>query len=256
MVYGDGDGVVFSPLAGDLDVIAHELTHGVTDYTSDLIYSSDSGALNEGLSDIFGASVEAWIEGGISADTWKLGEDVYTPGTPNDALRYMDDPTLDGYSTDYYPERLYAGWKRRRCNNNNDQCGVHGNSGIANLAYVLLVEGGTHPRGVTTNVVPGLGIETAEKIFYEANRTYFTSGMDFPDAGAATMQAATDFFSQLEVDAVEEAWCAVGVLTSCGGGNGGGCVNPGGLPIGESCTANSECCSDKCKGPPGGQTCR
>lgn len=255
MVYGDGDGVTFSPLSGDLDVVGHELTHGVTDFTSDLIYSSDSGALNEGLSDIFGASIEAWSEGGISADTWKLGEDVYTPGTPGDALRYMDDPTLDGYSTDYYPERLYAGFKRQRCNSSNDYCGVHGNSGIANLAYVLLVEGGSHPRGKSSNVVPAVGLAKAEQIFYRANANYFTSGMDFADASTSCRQAATDLYGTFEADAVEQAWCAVGVGANCGGG-GGQCVNPGGAPQGASCTSDSECCSDSCKGKPGSKTCK
>lgn len=254
MVYGDGDGVTFSPLSGDVDVVGHELTHGVTDFTSNLIYSSDSGALNEGLSDIFGASIEAWSEGGISADTWKLGEDVYTPGIPNDALRYMNDPTLDGYSTDFYPERLYAGYKRQRCNGNNDYCGVHGNSGIANLAYVLLVEGGTHPRGKTTNTVPAVGLAAAEQIFYRANANYFTSGMNFAQASTSCQQAAADLYSSVEVDAVLQAWCAVGVGSNCGGGT--GCVNPGGAPQGASCSSNSQCCSNSCKGKPGSKTCK
>ena len=82
MVYGDGDGDVFSPLGAALDVVAHELTHGVTDFTSDLIYFNESGALNEGLSDIFSAAAEAWIDGGINDDTWKLGEDIYTRTPP------------------------------------------------------------------------------------------------------------------------------------------------------------------------------
>ncbi|MCB1036638.1 MAG: peptidase M4 family protein, partial [Acidobacteria bacterium] len=104
--YGDGDGSQFIPLGGALDVVAHELTHGVTQFESMLVYNRESGALNEGLSDIFGAATEAFVLG-VSANTWKIGEAVYTPGTSGDALRYMNYPTQDGYSKDFYPERLY-----------------------------------------------------------------------------------------------------------------------------------------------------
>ncbi|MCB1035281.1 MAG: peptidase M4 family protein, partial [Acidobacteria bacterium] len=126
MVYGDGDGSTFSYLSNSLDVVAHELTHGVTQYESNLTYSRESGALNEAWSDIFGAAAEIYNNGGtINSNTWKLGETIYTPSIPGDALRYMDNPTADGYSKDYYPERLYPG----SCtpSNANDQCGVHGN---------------------------------------------------------------------------------------------------------------------------------
>ncbi len=246
MIYGDGDGSTFSNLALGFDVIGHELTHGVTDFESDLVYANESGALNEAWSDIFGAAAEAYRDGNINSGTWLIGEDVYTPGTNGDALRYMDDPTLDGYSTDYYPERLYAG--RCRPTNSNDQCGVHGNSGIANLAFYLLVEGGSHPRGKTSEVVTGVGISTAEQVFYRAQTTYLTSGSEFSDARAATEQAAADLFGQSVVDSVGSAWCAVGV-GSCGGT--GSCS-----AVGASCSADSDCCSGSCKGRPGNQTCK
>lgn len=107
MIYGDGDGSTLDDLTKSFDVIAHELTHGVTDFESDLLYQKESGALNEALSDIFGVSADSYSRGGvIDASTWKLGEEVYTPGTAGDALRYMNDPDLDGYSKGYYPERL------------------------------------------------------------------------------------------------------------------------------------------------------
>jgi vibriolysin len=80
MTYGDGDGVTFVPLSQDADVVAHELTHGVTERSSGLIYQNESGALNEALSDIFGAMVDRQ-EGATGADIWLLGEDIYTPGT-------------------------------------------------------------------------------------------------------------------------------------------------------------------------------
>ncbi|MCP4900492.1 MAG: PKD domain-containing protein, partial [bacterium] len=210
MVYGDGDGSSFSPLSGSLDVVAHELTHAVTDRTADLVYAKESGALNEAWSDVLGASTEAWVDGGITSNTWKLGEDIYTPGTAGDALRYMNNPTADGYSKDYYPERLYPG----SCTpnpNTNDNCGVHGNSGIANLAYVLLVQGGTHPRGKTSVNVPGIGITKAEQVFYRALVNYMTSSTNFEGARNATAQAAQDLYGQSEADAVQAAWNAVGV---------------------------------------------
>ncbi len=210
MIYGDGDGSSLDDLTKSFDVIAHELTHGVTDFESDLLYQKESGALNEALSDIFGVSADSYSRGGtIDASTWKLGEEVYTPGTAGDALRYMNDPDADGYSKGYYPERLYPG----SCtpSSSNDQCGVHGNSGIANLAYYLLVEGGTHPRGKTTVNVPSIGMAKAEQIFYRAQTTYLTSSSNYSAARTATTQAASDLYGQTEVDAVHDAWCAVGV---------------------------------------------
>ncbi|MCB1032560.1 MAG: M4 family metallopeptidase [Acidobacteria bacterium] len=221
MVYGDGDGTTFAPLSGSLDVVAHELTHGVTEYESNLVYARESGAINEALSDIFGTATEAWSDGAISANTWRLGEDIYTPnGSSTDALRYMNNPTADGYSKDYYPSRLYPG----TCTptNSNDQCGVHGNSGIANLAFYLMVVGGTHPRAVTTNTVPALGMSKAEQIFYRAQTNYLTSSSDFSALRTATAQAATDLYGATDAAAVHEAWCAVGVPGCPGGGGGGG----------------------------------
>ncbi len=225
MVYGDGDGSQFIELSRALDVVAHELTHGVTDYESDLVYANESGALNEALSDIFGAATEAWLDGGVSADTWLLGEDIYTPGTAGDALRYMDDPTADGYSADYYPERLYPG----TCvpTQANDQCGVHGNSGIANLAFVLLVDGGSHPRGKTSINVTAIGLAKAEQIFYRAQTTCLTSGSNFEAIRNCTAQAATDLYGSVEESRVQDAWDAVGVPG--GGGSGGELQN--GVPV-------------------------
>src|SRR5262249_49138743 len=99
LFYGDGGGQKFSSLARDLDIVAHEFTHAVTQYTAKLVYSGESGALNEAWSDIMTASLQAHISGGTVSDaTWKLGEVSYTPNTAGDAIRYMNDPTLDGQS--------------------------------------------------------------------------------------------------------------------------------------------------------------
>ena len=212
MAYGDGDGNIFNPLGGAFDVVAHEFTHGITTFESNLIYQNESGAINEALSDIFGAAAEAWRDGNISADTWLLGEDVYTPNTPGDALRYMNDPTEDNSSMDYYPERFVG---------SADNGGVHWNSGIANLAFYLLVEGGSHPRDKTSFVVPAIGLEKAEQIFYRAQTTYLTPSSNFQAARNATALAAQDLYGDEEVEAIQLAWCAVGVNGCNVGGNNG-----------------------------------
>ena len=216
LVYGDGDGSTFTPLGNALDVGAHELTHAVTTYSANLTYSNESGALNEGTSDIMAAAVEAWKDGAVSTDTWKLGEDIYTPGTAGDALRYMNNPTQDGSSKDYYPER-YVG--------TSDNGGVHWNSGIANLAFKLMVTGGTHPRSKTSVNVPALNstattsMNMAAKIWYRALTVYMTSSTNFEGARTATATAATDLYGATATDAVHKAWDAVGVPGTPGGGS-------------------------------------
>lgn len=220
MVYGDGDGSQFTALSKALDVDAHELTHAVTERTAGLVYSNESGALNEATSDILGNSCEAYSKnaGTPNANTWKVGEDIYTPATSGDALRYMNNPTADGYSKDYYPERITG---------TADNGGVHGNSGIANLAYYLMVMGGSHPRAKTTTVVTALSstsstsLDMAQKIWYRALTVYFTSSTNFSAARTATKQAATDLYGATAANTVNAAWDAVGAP---GGSTGGGGV--------------------------------
>ncbi|HEX8155140.1 MAG TPA: M4 family metallopeptidase, partial [Thermoanaerobaculia bacterium] len=129
MVYGDGDGSEFGPFSRALDVVAHELSHAVTETSANLTYSYESGALNEATSDIMGVAAEAWKYGVIDSRTWKVGEDCYTPATAGDALRYMNDPKKDGSSIDYYTD-YYSGLD------------VHYSSGLGNLAFYLLSNGG------------------------------------------------------------------------------------------------------------------
>ncbi len=207
MMYGDGDGVTFTDLTGSFDVIGHELTHGVVQHTAGLVYQNASGALNEAWADIMGVSSDAYRRGS-EQPSWKLGADVYTPNTAGDALRYMDNPTQDGQSKDWYPERYPF---TDAPSNQNDRGGVHLNSGIANLAYSLLVDGGTHPRNKSTAVVPSIGLDKSEKIFYRALATYMTQNTDFAGARSATAQSAQDLYGATEKTAVETAWCAVGV---------------------------------------------
>jgi thermolysin len=206
MTYGDGDGVNFSPLT-TIDICGHEMTHGVTQHTAGLVYSGEPGALNEAMSDIFGAMIERYARG-ETGNTWKIGEEAYTPGNgTGDALRYFTDPNAGG-QPDWYPDR-YTGA--------GDNGGVHINSGIANYAFYLMSKGGTTPRGYT---VVGINADDMAKIWYRALTTYMTSGTDFAGARAATLNAAADLFniSSQEYDSVSNGWCAVGVGTCVGGG--------------------------------------
>ncbi|WP_394825475.1 M4 family metallopeptidase [Pendulispora albinea] len=200
MVYGDGDGRTFSNLATSLDVTAHELTHGVTTATSNLIYSNQSGGLNESVSDIFG-QVTQWFGAGkvISPGIFQVGEDIFTPGTPGDALRYLNDPKKDGRSLDFFADYRNG-------------IDVHFSSGISNLAFFLLAQGGKHPRGRSTVQVTGIGIERAAQIFYRANTSIFTASTTFAQAKTWTKQAATQLGYPADVvDSVDAAWRAVGV---------------------------------------------
>ena len=205
MIYGEASNGL-NDFTADFDIIGHELTHGVTGNTARLVYANASGALNEAWSDILGLSAEAY-KNGSTTSTWLLGDDLYN-NQPGKAFRYMNNPTKDGYSKDWWPERIpYVS----NPNNGNDQGGVHGNSGIANLAYVLLVDGGTHPRNKSTAQVPSIGMAKAEKIFYRALTTYMNQNTNFSGARTATAQAAQDLYGATEKAAVECAWGAVGV---------------------------------------------
>jgi Zn-dependent metalloprotease len=201
MVYGDGDGVNSTQLGLDNDVTTHELTHAVTEKESNLTYSGQSGGLNEAMSDTFGAYCESYESGtwSTAADIWKVGEDIWTPATAGDALRYMDDPAKDGSSLDWYP-------------NYSSGVDVHYSSGIANLAFALLSKGGTHPRGRSTLVVPAIGVQKAGAIWYKANTDLMTSSTTFAQAKTYTEQAASQLgYAQADIDAVTAAWQAVGV---------------------------------------------
>jgi bacillolysin len=196
MVYGDGDGTTFAPLSGGLDVVAHELTHAVTDFSSDLVYQNESGALNEAISDIFGTLVEYHEN---HDPDFEVGEDIYTPNTAGDALRSMSDPSKYG-DPDHYSVR-YTG--------TGDNGGVHTNSGIINKQAYLLSEGGTH-YGVN---VTGIGTAKLGEIYYRMNTVYLTSSSTFSQARSAAVQAASDLYgsSSQEVQSVHQSFDAVGI---------------------------------------------
>lgn len=196
MIYGDGDGYNFRAFSGSLDVVAHELTHAVTDFTADLIYQNESGAINESMSDIFGTLTEYHFN---NNPDWLMGEDIYTPGTPGDALRSMADPTLAG-DPDHYSKR-YTGTQ--------DNGGVHINSGIGNKMAYLLANGGTH-YGVK---VTGIGNDKVGKVMYRTLTQYLTPTSNYSHFRASAVRAATDLYgaSSAEVASVKQAFSAVGV---------------------------------------------
>ncbi|WP_044199370.1 M4 family metallopeptidase [Hyalangium minutum] len=202
MNYGDGDGKTAGPLT-TLDIAGHEITHGLTERTAGLVYSGESGGLNEAFSDIMGTGVEWYASQQNEAVKfdWAVGEDAWTPtnGNPNDALRYMNDPTSDGYSVDHY-------------SNYPKQTEVHGSSGIANNAFYLLSQGGTNKTSKQT-VADGIGIEKGLKIYGRALTNYMTPRTTFAEARDATIKAATDLYgaNSAEVQKVKESWSAVGV---------------------------------------------
>jgi bacillolysin len=205
MMYGDGDGILFEYLAGGLDVVAHELTHGVTDFTSRLEYRNESGALNEAFSDIMGTAVEFYYQSpgaGRQRGDWQIGEDVtrFSPGF----IRSMQNPRLLG-DPDHYSVRFTG---------TADNGGVHINAGIANHAFFLAVAGGTNR--VSGISVAGIGlsnIERMEKIFYRAFAFMLGVRSQYRDARAATLQAAADLYggASNEYSNLEAAWNAVGV---------------------------------------------
>jgi thermolysin len=216
MYFGNGipsrytyDGQNVSPLAGALDVVAHELTHAVTDSSSGLIYLSESGALNEAFSDIMGTAVEFFHQpiGAYQREAdFIVGEDVFR-GVYNDqhGVRSLSNPAVFGYP-DHYNDR-YQGTE--------DNGGVHINSGIPTHAFYLSVAGG---RNRTSGIaVAGVGLanmERIEKVFYRAFVYMLPASATFSMARAATIQAARDLYgtgSAPEVS-IAQAWTAVGVF--------------------------------------------
>jgi bacillolysin len=210
MVYGVGlppgvtlDGLSFTYFSGAIDIVGHELTHGVTAYTSNLIYRNESGALNEAFSDIMAAGIEFFFQppgnGDRKAD-YLLGEDVIKPG----GVRSMEDPGMFG-DPDHYSKRFLG---------SDDNGGVHINSGIANQAFYLAVEGGTNrTSGLAVQGVGGANREQIEKVFYRAFTQLLPSDATFSLARSATIQAARDLYgvNSSPERAVTQAWTAVGV---------------------------------------------
>lgn len=204
MTYGDGSSVNGNKPLTSIDVCAHEITHGMTTKTANLAYQKESGALNEGFSDIFGNSVEFWAR--PTKASWKLGEDF------NYVIRDMANPNA------YSQPDTYQGtyWKTTSCtpSSTNDYCGVHTNSGVLNFWYYLLVTGGsgTNDKGFAYNV-SGIGLDKAGAIAYRTLTTYLTSSSTFADTRTYSLQSATDLYGagSAEVTQTANAWDAVAV---------------------------------------------
>jgi Zn-dependent metalloprotease len=201
MTYGDGDGKMFKPLALALDVVGHEMAHGVIEHTANLRYHGQSGALNESWGDVFGEVIEQWARNragfgttdAAKAATWLIGEDVFTPGTPGDALRSMRAPGT-AYKGDPQPAHM-----RDYKNMTGDNGGVHVNSGIPNkAAYEAAIR---------------IGSEKLAKIWYTALTDYLRPTSTFTDAANATLTAAVRLYGTgSESQAVADAWNAVGLV--------------------------------------------
>ncbi|MDQ4085111.1 MAG: M4 family metallopeptidase [Actinomycetota bacterium] len=215
MTYGDGDGRSCLPLSGGLDVVGHELTHGVTEYTSNLIYEGESGALNEAFSDMMGNTVEFYAEANgldpAAEPDWRIGEDVIVDTA---GFRNMGDPQEFG-DPDHYSER-YIG--------PDDNGGVHINSGIPNHAYHLAVNGGRNagcdatgaPHAHTADcdvTVDAVGLQRAQHVFYDG----FTSLPEY--ANMCDARNATVAMAGNERPSISAAWAAVGVHDGCAPGS-------------------------------------
>lgn len=245
MTYGDGSyqggtnpNGSFAPLTS-LDVCGHEIGHGVCSATSDLVYARESGAMNEGFSDIWAAAVENYvlteIDNELPYDPWGVGEQIderdggKAPGEAGSrALRWMDDPNAAGNPSFYGGED----WTDPECGPPtlaNDQCGVHSNSGVLNKWYYLLVTGsgqelslglnkiGADPAiqdrgaGLPYNVT-GLGFNIADQITFKAE-VLLTANAKFAEMRATSIAVAAAEYTDFEVEQVTNAWFAVGVGT-------------------------------------------
>ena len=200
MTYGDGNSTDgFKPLTS-LDICAHEITHGLTSFTACLNYSKESGALNEGFSDIFGTAVE-WFARPSKKD-WLIGSDFYV-------IRSMSNPNAYSQPDTYKGIYWYTG--------TGDNGGVHTNSGVLNYWFYLLSNGGsgTNDKGYKFNV-SGISITKAQAIAYRTLTTYLVPTSVYTDARKYSIKAAQDLYGANSNEAAQtsKAWDAVGVTAT------------------------------------------
>ncbi|PWC07248.1 M4 family metallopeptidase [Mycetocola zhujimingii] len=202
MVFGDGDGQVFVGFTSSLSVIGHELTHGVTQYTANLVYSGQSGALNESVSDVFGALVEQHSRG-QSADeaSWLIGEGIFSAEVEGQALRSMKAPGT-AYDDDVLGKDPQPADMSGYIETEDDYGGVHLNSGIPNRAFYL-----------AATAIGGNAWDAPGQIWYETLTTEVKANADFREFAEATVVAASRLFGDdsREASAVRTAWQTVGV---------------------------------------------
>lgn len=216
MTYGDGSGSGGFNALTSLDVAAHEIGHAVCTYTADLAYQKESGAMNEGFSDIWAACVEFFAA--PTKQPWLIGEDIEMR-SGHAALRSMSNPNAEGQ-----PD-TYGGtyWINPNCTptQSNDYCGVHTNSGVLNHWFYILSVGksGTNDIGNAFNVT-GITVDKAAKIAYRTEANYLSANSTFANARTYSIQSATELYGagSAEVIATTNAWYAVGVGAAYSGG--------------------------------------
>ncbi|GAA4359080.1 M4 family metallopeptidase [Hymenobacter saemangeumensis] len=212
MTYGDGASR-FRPLTS-LDVCAHEIGHAICERTANLAYQNESGAMNEGFSDIWGAAVEYYKAPG--KQTWLIGEDI---DKVRPSLRSMSNPNAESQPDTY--RGTY--WKATTTSpsSSNDYGGVHTNSGVLNYWFYVLSVGATGTNDIGNAFsVTGIGIAKAARIAYRAESVYLSANSTYADGRTYTIQAATDLYGSgsAEVTSVTNAWHAVGVGAAASGG--------------------------------------
>jgi Zn-dependent metalloprotease len=205
MVFGDGDGVIFTDFTKSIDVIAHELTHGVTEFTANLDYHKESGALNESVSDVFGSLVKQWsLDQTADVADWLIGPEVFTPDIQADALRSMKAPGTaydsEVLGKDPQPDHMDR-FVVLPDTDEGDNGGVHINSGIPNKAFYL-----------TAVAISGFAWEAPGHIWYESllASSQFTGFQEFANT---TFLKAGELYgtNSAEQQAVASAWREVGI---------------------------------------------
>lgn len=218
MSYGDGGGG-FEPLTC-IDICAHEIGHGVTQFANNLVYARESGALNEGYSDLWGAAIEFYAKGNgddlnPNLETWQIGEEIAANGI---GIRSMSNPNSFG-DPDSYEGTNWRPTSTSGCptpNNSNDQCGVHSNSGVLNFWFYLLVQGGSGSNDAFNAYnVTGIGMQKAEEIAYIVLRDYLTPNSTFLDTRNAAVDVALSLYGSNSPEAIatQDAFYAVNVGT-------------------------------------------
>ncbi|GAA4359227.1 M4 family metallopeptidase [Angustibacter luteus] len=203
MVFGDGDGVTFNRFTASVDVMGHELTHGVTELTAALVYQDQPGALNESVSDVFGSLVKQRALGQeAAAADWLIGAGLFTPAVQGVALRSMRAPGT-AYDDDVLGQDPQPATMAGYVQTSSDNGGVHINSGIPNHAFYL-----------AATTIGGFAWERAGQVWYDTlTGGSLASDVDFAGFAAATVTAAEARFgaSSAEVTAIRGAWTQVGV---------------------------------------------
>ncbi len=202
MTYGDGDGTSYNPFTS-LDVAGYEQTHGVTSETAGLVYSGESGGLNESMSDVFGTLVEFSARNASDPADYLIGEKIAKNGTP---LRWMDRPSRDGKSADCWSSGV-------------GNLNVHYSSGVGNHAFYLMAVGSAGSGGFgasptcNNSTVAGMGNADAGAIWYRALTVYMTSNTNYKGARTAMLNAARDLFGSgsTQYATTAAAWSAVNV---------------------------------------------